>query len=116
MSETTIYYNPDCSKCREALCMLEERGLKPQIIEYLQTAPGESEIRELLARLGIKAEELVRKSEPLFEEKFAGNPPRTEEQWIRLMAENPILIQRPIVIHGGRAIIGRPPRVIENIL
>jgi len=111
----TIYHNTRCSKSREACSLLEKKKIKAEVIEYLKTPPSQKQIKELLKMLGIKAEELVRKKEPLFEEKFA-NKKFTEAQWIKLMAENPILIERPIIVKGKKAVIGRPPEKILELL
>ena len=83
------------------------------MIEYLKTPPTQKEIKELLRILGMKAEEIVRKGEPVYTEKYA-NKKLTEAQWIKALAENPILIERPIIVKGDKASIGRPPeRVLE---
>ncbi len=111
----TIYHNTRCSKSREACSILEEEGVQFKTIEYLKTPPTQTKIKELLKMLGIKAEELVRKSEPLFREKFA-NKKLTEAQWIKVLAENPVLIERPIVVKGKKAIIGRPPEKVLDLI
>jgi arsenate reductase (glutaredoxin) len=111
--EFVIYHNPRCSKSREALALLQQRGIEPTIIEYLQTPPTEIQLREVIKKLGIQPDALLRKGEDVFKEKFAGRE-LSDEEWITAMAENPVLIERPIVIRGGRAMIGRPPeRVVE---
>ena len=108
-----IYYNPTCNSCRVALSYLEKEGIRPTIREYLKQPLTRKELKELLEKIGIKAEELVRKNEPIFVEKYAGKT-LSNDEWISAMVENPILIQRPIVISGNVAIIGRPPeKVIE---
>ena len=108
-----IYHNMRCSKSRDVCSILEKKKVKVEIIEYLKTPLNQKEIKDLLKLLGIKAEELLRKGEPLFKEKFADKK-RTSAQWIKVMAENPILIERPILVKGDKAIIGRPPeRVLE---
>lgn len=113
MEKVTLYYNPRCSKCREALCVLEEKGIKPEIVEYLKTPPTEKQLKEILKKLGLKAEELLRKKEPLFIEKYKGKK-LSEAEWVTVMCKNPVLIERPIAIEGNKAIIGRPAeRVIE---
>lgn len=104
----TIYHNTRCSKSREVCTILEKKKVKTEVIEYLKTPPTPSEIKELLKMLGMKAEDLVRKKEPLFKEKFASKK-LTETQWIKAMAQNPILIERPIIVKGKKAIIARPP-------
>ncbi|MEK6902692.1 MAG: arsenate reductase (glutaredoxin) [archaeon] len=110
-----IYYNPKCSTCHVALDLLEKKGVKLTIREYLKEPPTKTELKELIRKLGIRPEELIRKKEPIFTEKYKGKT-LTDDQWIAAMVENPILIQRPIVIEGNKAIIGRPAeRVIEII-
>jgi arsenate reductase (glutaredoxin) len=115
MADFTIYHNPRCSKSRAALALLEENGLKPRIIEYLKAAPSAAELKEVVRRLGIKAEELVRQGEEVYKTKYAGKT-LTEAQWIDAMAKDPILIERPIVIKGERAVIGRPTENVEQLL
>lgn len=109
----TLYHNPRCSKSRSALALLEERGLAPRVVEYLRTPPDRSEIAALVRKLGIPAEQLVRTGEAVFKESYAGRT-LTDAQWIDAMAEHPILIERPIAVAGERAVVGRPPeRVLE---
>lgn len=110
-----IYHNTRCTKSREACSILEKKKAKAEIIEYLKTPPTVKELKELLKMLGMKAEELVRKKEPLFKEKFASKK-FTEAQWIKVMVENPILIERPIVVKGNKAIIARPPEKLVDFL
>ncbi len=113
MTSLTIYHNTRCSKSRDVCSILKKKKVKTEVIEYLKTPPSQKEINALLKMLGLKAEELVRKGEPLFKEKFAGKK-LTETQWIKTLANNPILIERPIIVKGDKAIIGRPPeRVLE---
>lgn len=113
--EFVIYHNPRCSKSREALALLQQRGIEPRIVEYLQTAPTEVELREVILRLKIKPQDLLRKGEDVFKKKFSGRN-LSNEECITAMADYPILIERPIVIHGERAVIGRPPeRVLELV-
>ena len=113
--EFVIYHNPCCSKSREALALLQQHGIEPTIIEYLKTPPTETQLRDVIKKLGIAPEALLRKGEDVFKEKFAGRD-LSDDEWIAAMADYPILIERPIVILGDRALIGRPPeRVIELI-
>lgn len=114
-NKITIYHNPRCTKSRETLELIEKKKIKPEIVEYLKDTPSQKELSEIITKLGIKAEDLVRKKEPLFIEKYA-NKKFTEKQWLKLLVENPILIERPIVINGKKAAIGRPPQNILNIL
>jgi len=111
-AEYTIYHNPRCTKSRATLALLNERGIEPKVVEYLQTPPTAKELKGIVAKLGIKPEELVRKGEDVYKEKFAGKT-LTDAQWIQALAANPILIERPIVVRGEKAVIGRPP---ENVL
>ena len=113
--EFAIYHNPRCSKSREALALLQQHGIEPTIIEYLETPPTQNQLRDVIQKLGIKPEALLRKGEDVFKERFAGCD-LSDDEWITAMVGNPILIERPIVILGDRALIGRPPeRVIELI-
>ncbi len=115
METVKIYHNARCSKSRQACSILEEQKVKVEIIDYLKTPFTETEIKSLLQMLGMKAEELVRKGEPLFKEKFA-NKKLTEKEWIKALAENPILIERPIIVKGNKAIVGRPPEKVLAFL
>ena len=115
MGALTIYHNPKCSKSREALALLEGRGLKPRIVRYLENPPTAAELVEIVRKLGIRPEQLVRTGEDVYKAKFAG---RTlgDEEWIAAMVENPVLIERPIVVSGTRAVIGRPPEQVSALL
>ena len=115
MSEITIYHNNRCSKSREAMCILDEIKTKANVIEYLITPPSEEELLSLLKKLGMEAHELVRKNETIYKEKFDGKK-MTEEQWIKALVKFPILIQRPIVVKGNKAIIARPPEKLKEFL
>lgn len=108
-----LYHNPRCSTSRASLALLNEKGLLPEIHEYMKSVPTVEELRALVAMLGIPAFELIRQNEDLYKEKYKGKK-MSDEKWIQLMAKHPILIQRPIFIHNGKAVIGRPPeRVLE---
>lgn len=109
-----IYINPECSKCQHAMCTLEEKGIQATVIEYLKDVPSEEEIREILKKLGISARELVRESEQLFKEHYQGRQ-LTEDEWISAMAKHPVLIQRPIIINGDKAVLGRSDEKINEI-
>lgn len=111
-STVEIYHNPRCTKSRATLALLQERGLTPKVIEYLQTPPTATQLRALVRKLGIEPEQLVRKGEDVFKAKYAGKA-LSDTQWLEAMAADPILIERPIVVVGDRAAIGRPP---ENVL
>jgi|SRR4051794_28505489 arsenate reductase len=111
MSAITIYHNPRCSKSRATLELVERHGDDFKVIEYLETPPTAKELESLLAKLGIEPEQLVRKGEDVYKHKYAGKT-LTRAQWIEAMVRDPILIERPIVVAGDRAVIGRPP---ENV-
>ena len=112
MSEFTIYHNPRCSKSRTTLALLEQRGIQPEVILYLETSPDEAEIRSLLGKLGLSAEQLVRRGEEAY--KSAGlDKHSSEDELIAAMAAHPKLIERPVVVRGDKAVLGRPP---ENVL
>jgi arsenate reductase (glutaredoxin) len=113
--DVTIFHNPECSKCRGALELMADRGVAPRVIEYLKTPPTAAELRDIVAKLGIRPEELVRKREPLFQSKYAGRS-LSDDEWIEAMVRDPILIERPIVIEGDRAVIGRPPEKVLPLL
>lgn len=112
MAAVTIYHNPRCSKSRDTLALIEGKGIEPQVIEYLKTPPTREELRGLVSKLGIKPEQLVRKGEDVYKQKFAGKA-MGDEQWLDALAKNPVLIERPIVVKGAKAVLGRPP---ENVL
>lgn len=108
----TIYHNPRCRKSRETLKFIQEAGEEVNIIEYLKTPPSEEEIRQLVEKLGLPVEYLVRKNEQTFKEDYKGKEMESED-WFRILSENPILMERPIVVKGDEAVLGRPP---ENVL
>lgn len=108
----TIYHNPRCSKSRQTLGLIEEKGQDFVVKEYLKTPPTKSELENVITLLGITPEQLVRKGEPEFKEHFKGKD-LTDEEWIEAMVAYPKLIERPIVMDGDRAVLGRPP---ENVL
>lgn len=110
-----IYHNPRCRKSRETLSLIEEKGIKPEVIEYLATPPSSSQLKEIISMLGIKPFELIRKGEEIFKEKYKGKE-LSDEEWVQAMVENPKLIERPIVVSDGKAIIGRPPEKVLDIL
>ncbi len=112
---TTIYHNPRCRKSRETLQLLEEKGEQPKIILYLDDTPSEAELKEILKMLGISPIALVRKNESIWKEQFK-NKDLTDAEIITAMTQNPKLIERPIVVKNGRAVLGRPPSNVEDIL
>ena len=114
MSKFTIYHNPKCSKSRATLALLAERGADARVIEYLKTPPTVAELTALVAKLGIEPAELVRKGEDVYKQQYAGKT-LSAEQWIAAMVRHPILIERPIVVAGNRAVLGRPPENVERL-
>ena len=113
MSDLTIYHNPRCSKSRQTLELIRGQGVEPEIVLYLEDVPAAEDIRDALRMLGVKPMDLIRKKEVEFKEHFAGADELTETQLIDLMRLYPKVIERPIVINRGEAVIGRPP---ENVL
>mgnify|MGYP000179087520 CR=1 FL=1 len=116
MSEISIYHNPRCSKSRQTLALLEENGVQADIIEYLKTPPTAASLTTILLQLDIPARQLLRKGEAIYKELNLKDETLTDEQLIQAMCDNPKLIERPIVIHNGKAKIGRPPESVLEIL
>jgi arsenate reductase len=114
-NEIVIYHNPRCGKSRSALELLRDRGVEPRVIEYLRTPPTREELLSVVAKLGVPAEQLVRKGEEVFKTQFAGKQ-LSEAQWLDAMAAHPILIERPVIVRGARAVIGRPPEKALELL
>lgn len=112
----TIYHNPRCSKSRATLKLLEERGVRPRIVEYLKQPPGEDEIAALLRKLGISPRQLMRKGEAVYRELGLSDQSLSDAELIRAMAAHPILIERPVVVAGDRVALGRPPEAVLEIL
>ncbi len=110
-----IYHNPRCSKSRETLNLIREKGIEPEIIEYLKTVPTTEELKQLLAKLNLEAEQIVRRTEAYYKENLKGKS-FTNEEWIQLLIENPKLIERPIVVKGNKAVLGRPPQNVIELL
>jgi arsenate reductase (glutaredoxin) len=115
VSAVTIYHNPKCSKSRATLALLAERGVEPKIVEYLKTPPTAAELSALVAKLEIEPEQLVRKGEEIYKKEYAGKT-LSASQWIAAMVRHPILIERPIVVVGKRAVLGRPPENVNELL
>jgi len=114
MKTIEIWHNPRCSKSRQALELLKQKGVEPKILLYLDTPPSAARIKEILGLLGIEPRELMRKQEPPYRELDLGNPARTPRELVAALNEHPILIERPIVIAGKRAVVARPPeRALE---
>lgn len=116
MTNLTLYHNPRCSKSRSALQLLEERGLNPNIVRYLETPLSTAELHELLRKLGIRARQLLRTGEDEYKALGLNDPELTDEQLIAAMVSQPKLIERPILVAGDKAVVGRPPESILEIL
>ena len=110
-----IYHNARCSKSRATCQLIAERGVPATVINYLETPPSREVLRALLAKLGMAAADLVRRSEPAYQDLYAGRT-LSEDEWIAALATHPILIERPIVVCGQRAVIGRPPEKALELL
>ncbi|WNW11448.1 arsenate reductase (glutaredoxin) [Pseudomonas sp. DTU_2021_1001937_2_SI_NGA_ILE_001] len=113
MTDLTLYHNPRCSKSRAALELLESRGLHAQVVLYLQTPPDAAQLRSLLGKLGIAPRQLLRSGEDEYKDLNLADPALSDEQLIAAMVAHPKLIERPILVAGERAAIGRPT---ENLL
>ena len=114
--DVTIYFNPKCSKCRLSLELLEQEGQQAEIIEYLNTPPDAATLTSILGMLGMEPRELMRQREQEYSEAGLDNPELSRADLINAMIEYPRLIERPIVIKNGKAILGRPPEKILDIL
>lgn len=115
MSDYTIYHNPRCSKSREALALLKESGISPKVVEYLKDVPTRKELELLVMQLGLPASQLIRKNEALYKEKYKGLK-LNEHEWVRVMHENPQLMERPVVLKGHTAVIGRPVENVQELI
>jgi len=112
----TLYHNPRCSKSREALALLQAKGIQPEIMLYLETPPTAKALKALLIQLNISARQLLRKTEDAYKELNLSDERLSESALIKAMIANPKLIERPIAINGEKAVIGRPPENVLNIL
>jgi arsenate reductase len=117
MLENVILHNPRCSKSRAVLALLQQRDVDVRVVEYLKTPPSAAELQEIGRRLGKPALQMMRTKESRFRELgLSTGDRRSDQEWFRILADNPVLIERPIVIYRGRAAIGRPPENILKIL
>ncbi|HIC7646208.1 TPA: arsenate reductase (glutaredoxin) [Serratia liquefaciens] len=117
MKNVTIYHNPRCSKSRETLALLEQHGVTPDVVLYLETPPSVDQLKKLLKELGFNsARELMRKKEDLYKALKLADESLSETQLLQAMVDNPKLIERPIVVKGTQARIGRPPEQVLEIL
>ena len=110
-----IYHNPRCSKSRETLALLTDKGLQPQIIKYLETPPTAAELKKLLKALGIDARALLRTGEEEYQALGLADPALSQSRLIDAMVQHPRLIQRPIVVNGDKAALGRPPEAVLEL-
>ena len=113
MSDYTIYHNPRCSKSRQTLQLLVERGIEPKTVLYLETPPSATELKQLIAKLGISPRQLLRKGEDAYKALGLADVGKSDAELIAAMVTEPKLIERPIVVKAKRAVLGRPP---ENVL
>lgn len=116
MTPVTIYYNPKCGTCRKTLDRIRAKNIEPTIVEYLKDPPSAAELEKLLALLGMEPRDLMRTKEPLYAERGLDNPALTRRQLIQAMVAYPIVIQRPIVVAGGKVVVARPPERVDEIL
>ncbi len=112
----TIYHNPRCSKSRQTLALIQDRGIEPQVVEYLKDTPDAATLDRLLKVLQMEPRALMRRKEAAFKELNLGDPSLSREALIAAMVANPILIERPIVTKDGKAALGRPPEAVLDIL
>jgi arsenate reductase (glutaredoxin) len=116
MPQPTIYHNPRCSKSRATLELLTARGFEPRVVLYLETPPTQDEIEALLGKLGVEPRAIVRTEEDEYAALGLADPKKTRAQLVAAIASHPRLLQRPIVVSGDKAAIGRPPEAVLGIL
>ena len=114
--KVTVYHKPTCTKCRTTLGLLKKHGAEFEAINYFETRLTEADLRGLLKKLGLSAREIIRNDEPVAKELGIGKKDFSDEELIALMAKYPDLIQRPIVVRGNQAVLGRPPENVEKLL
>ena len=115
-SDVTLYHNPRCSKSRQALSLLRDRGIEPQIVEYLKDAPDAATLKKIVKMLGVAPIDLIRKKEPVYKELGLADQQHDDDALIKAMVEHPALIERPIVVRGNQARLGRPPEDVLEII
>ena len=115
-TKVQVFHNPNCTKCRLTMELLSDKGVETSVIEYLNTPPTTEELTKILDLLKLQPRDLMRKHEAPYQEIGLDNPELSREQLLTAMIENPILIERPIIINGDKAIIGRPPEKVLDIL
>lgn len=109
-----IYHNPRCTKSRQTLAIIEEAGIQPEIIKYLEDVPSKEVLLDILMKLNLKPADILRKGEPAYKEIIKGKS-FGDEELIQIMIENPKLIERPIVVRGNKAVLGRPPENVKDL-
>lgn len=114
-NKVTIYHNPRCSKSRNTLALLQQNGIEPTVVEYLKQPPDRATLKSIVKKLGVQPEQIVRKGEDTYKHNYAGKT-LSADQWLEALATHPILIERPIVVKGDRAVIGRPPENVLNLI
>ena len=112
----TVYHNPRCSKSRAAMEYLEEHGIEADVVKYMDSPPDANDIKELLSMLGMSPRELMRKHEKVFKDAGLDDPTFTDDELIEAMAQCPSLIERPIIVNNGKAVLARPPETVQDIL
>ncbi len=112
----TIYHNPRCTKSRQTLALLQEKGIEAEIIEYLKTPPDEATLKRILSLLGLAPRELMRRQESVYKELGLDDEDLSDDDLVGAMIDNPVLIERPVVLANGKAAIGRPPENVLEIL
>lgn len=115
-SNITIYHNPRCSKSRQTLALIEEHGISPEVVLYLETPPTKSQLKAILKKLGLKARDLLRKGEDAYKSEALSNTDLKEDDLLEAMVKYPKLIERPIVVAGDKAVLGRPPENVNALL
>lgn len=115
-AKVTIYYNAKCRKSREALQIIKEKGIDPEIRSYMEEPPSKAELSEVLRKMGRRPRDIFRKSEPLYKDLGLKNKDLTDDELLTYLNEYPILIERPIVVKGQRAVLGRPPEDVRRII
>ena len=115
MKNITIWHNPMCSKSRQALALLEAAGVNQEVVKYLENPPAKTELEAALKKLQISPAELVRRGEEVFKTLMLSEK-SSDQEWISAMVNNPILIERPVIMNDDRAVIGRPPENVRELL
>ena len=110
-----IYHNPRCRKSREALALIRESGMEPEIVEYLKTPPSKIELKDMLEKMDMKPVEIIRKGEDIFKSSYKGKE-FSDDEWLEILVENPKLIERPIVVKDEQVVLGRPPESVKRLL